>query len=68
MIRMRPFLSMTPTKTTYLACRICRIEKSLDTDPTVRMAEVTAFCAAHNTHEEGVGVEIVIPLTRLEER
>ena len=59
---------MTPTKTTYLACRICRSEVSLDSDPIVRIAEVTAFCAAHNSHDEGLGVEIIIPLTRADER
>jgi hypothetical protein len=67
MIRMRPFHQMTPTRTTYLACRICRAEVVLDTDPIVRAAEVAAFCAAHNTHDQGLGVEIVIPLRRMPE-
>lgn len=67
MIRMRPFHPMTLTKATYLACRICRVEVSLDPDPVVRSAEVAAFCGAHDTHGEGLGVEIVIPLARLDQ-
>ena len=54
--------AMTPLKTPVLVCRICRIEVTLDTEPVVRMAEVATFCAAHNTHAEGLGVELVISL------
>jgi len=54
---------MTPLKTPVLVCRICRIEVTLDTEPAVRMAEVATFCAAHNTHAEGLGVELVISVT-----
>ena len=57
-------LAMTPLKTPVLVCRICRIEVSLDADPVVRMAEVITFCAAHNSHDEGLGVEFVFPITR----
>jgi hypothetical protein len=57
-------LAMTPLKTPVLVCRICRIEVSLDADPVVRMAEVATFCAAHNSHDEGLGVELVFSLRR----
>jgi hypothetical protein len=51
---------MTTTAPVDLRCRVCGIVTTLSPDPTVRMAEVQVFCAAHNTHEEGIGVEIVI--------
>jgi hypothetical protein len=40
-----------------LVCRICGIEVVLSNETAVRMAEVSAFFAAHNSHEEGMGVE-----------
>jgi hypothetical protein len=40
-----------------LVCRICGIEVVLSNEKAVRMAEVSAFFAAHNSHEEGMGVE-----------
>jgi hypothetical protein len=56
---------MTQHKIGYLlSCRICRAEVSLDLDPARRMAEVGTFCAAHNTHDEGLGVQLIIPLAR----
>ena len=44
-----------------LRCRVCGVTTRLSDDPTVRMAELQVFCAAHNTHEEGIGVEVVLP-------
>jgi hypothetical protein len=43
-----------------LRCRICDVQVSLDADPVMRMAQVRAFGAAHNTHDEGVGVVLDI--------
>ena len=55
---------MNTTATVDLRCRICGIVTTLSSDPTVRLAEVHVFCAAHNTHEDGIGVEIVVPQVR----
>jgi hypothetical protein len=45
-----------------LLCTICGVEVTLDDDTTGAMlAEVTTFCAAHNTHPDGVGVEVIMP-------
>ena len=41
-----------------LKCRICGVEVILSTDQVVRGQEVAAFVAAHNSHDEGVGVEM----------
>jgi hypothetical protein len=49
------------TPTVDLRCRICDVEIELSRDdPTMRMAQIRAFAAAHDTHEQGPGVEIVI--------
>jgi hypothetical protein len=44
-----------------LRCRVCDVEIELSRDdPAMRMAQIRAFAAAHDTHEQGPGVEIVI--------
>jgi hypothetical protein len=52
---------MNRTFAVDLRCQICELEVELSTDPQTRMAQIRAFSAAHNTHEQGIGVEIVIP-------
>ena len=44
-----------------LRCRICNLQVELSDDPPTRMAQIRAFAAAHNSHEEGISVEIIIP-------
>jgi hypothetical protein len=44
-----------------LRCRICDLQVELSPDPPTRMAQIRAFSAAHNTHEAGIGVEIILP-------
>lgn len=58
---------METTAAVDLRCQICGVVTRLSGDPTVRMAEVQVFCAAHNTHEEGIGVEVVVPQVRSSE-
>lgn len=56
---------MTATAATLdLRCRICGAATTLSQEPTARMAEVVAFCAAHNAHDDGLGVEVEIAIPR----
>lgn len=41
-----------------LRCTICGVEVTLSEASPVIIAEVETFCAAHNTHSEGYGVEV----------
>lgn len=57
--------SLNPSSLVELRCRICDLQVELSTDPSTRIGQIRAFAAAHSTHEEGIGVEIVLPeLTR----
>jgi hypothetical protein len=42
----------------HLVCRICSVEIILSDEPTVRMAEVATFYAAHRDHDEGLSVDV----------
>ena len=50
-------MSHPPPMTPRLSCPVCGVEVTLSEDPSVMVAEVEAFSAAHSNHAEGVGVD-----------
>jgi hypothetical protein len=42
-----------------LRCQICGIEVTLSGEPSVMVEEIQVFSAAHNSHDEGTGFEIL---------